>query len=188
VPTWPRRQARPTLSLITTPTWQPHAGERLAEPRAARIRIFRQHQDDLARLAGNVRAIHPGIGHHQAQAMAGDDQIVAHAEHFAALRQHDLDQARVLAGALGQAPCLVRRLHRVEPDQAGFCLRDDLLRHHQDVAVDQREPGADQRILDQPCQVVTRLHQRDAGQRYRLETREGDAFWQVAATRHPAAR
>ena len=77
MPQVPRRQARPKLSLMTTPIVAP---KRCAKPRAQRFRrcvgIARQQQHAMhAVRRGDVGLVDAGVGHHEAEPVLHDDQV-----------------------------------------------------------------------------------------------------------------
>ena len=140
-------------------------GEAIAQRRRGRVGIVRQQQHRLrSGRRVDVGAVDAGIRHDEAEPVL-DDQHARPVPHDAArFPQNDLDQARVLVD-LGREALRARRGPDArEIDVAPFRLRDDLLRHHQDVAVRRRErallAGGDQ----QAGEIVARPDQRNVAE------------------------
>ena len=86
-------------------------------------------------------------------------------DHLPGLAQHQFDMARVLVHGGGEFDRPRARLHAVDLDDPALRLGDDLLRHHQHVAVGQRLARPFDRGEDQRRQVVAGFDARNALQR-----------------------
>ena len=82
---------------------------------------------------------------------------------FVELRQHHLDDPRVLADLGRQRDRLGRRDNVTEIDDAALGFRHDLLRDHHHVAVTQHLAGAVEAGQDHRRQIVAGAHHRQAG-------------------------
>ena len=98
MPTVPLRQARPTLSVIITPSRAPLACSSSRRSRAARSRPGSAGNSSTVVVAArDVGAVDAGVGEHDAEPVLGDDEVRTRAHDVAGLLQDQLDDARVLA-------------------------------------------------------------------------------------------
>ena len=166
MPTVPRRNGRPKLSLMMTAMPLADAAGELAAQRLGRgVGIDRQQQHalDAAAVVGrDIRMVDAGIGHHVAEPVLGDHQVRAVPHDAPRLGQDHLDEARVLLDLGGERDGLRRGLDGRDIDDAALGLRDDLLRDDQHVAVLGREPGLGIGGERDRGEIVARLHQRHA--------------------------
>jgi hypothetical protein len=79
--------------------------------------------------------------------------------------QHHLDKARVLVDLGGERYRALRRLYGCDIDKTSLGLRDDLLRHDQNIAVFRNETVVAQRRDGNRAEIVSPLNQLDAGKR-----------------------
>ena len=144
-PTVPRRQARPKLSLMITPSRTPKRACRCAAQTPPRcVGILRQQQHALAAVVrSDVGLVDPGIGHDESQPMLDDEHV---RPPRARLRR---DCARMTSTRRGSLPTS-RASSTARADGATVArstiavlgLRHDLLRHHDDVAVRRRQAAS----------------------------------------------
>jgi len=137
----------------------------LAQRAGRGVGIDRQQQDALMPVVrADIRMVDPGIGHHEPEAMLGDDQVRPMPHDAFGFRQHELDKPRILAGLFRQLARPRRRHDGRHVDQPAFRLRHDLLRDDDDIAGFEREVRVDQRRDRYRIEVVARLHHRHAVQ------------------------
>jgi len=79
--------------------------------------------------------------------------------------QHHLDKARVLVDLGGERYRALRRLYSRDIDKTSLGLRDDLLRHDQNIAVFRNEAVVAQCHDGNRAEIVSPLDQLDAGKR-----------------------
>ena len=149
-------------------------GEPLAEMRGEPIEqvggrgigIARQQQHRLrAQVGVDVGTIDAGIRHDEAEPMLDDQHAGPVANYPPRLSENDLDQPRVLVDFGGKRLRALRWLDVGEIDMAAFRLGDDLLRHHEYVAVRRRECAALARRDQQAGEIVAGPDQGDIGER-----------------------
>ena len=108
-PAVPRRQGRPKLSLMTTPTSRRSRASAAriasADPSGSTGSSKARWRPSAARDVGLIDA---GVGHHEAQPVLHDHQVRPAAHDLDRFRQHDLDDARVLADLGRQRDRLAR--------------------------------------------------------------------------------
>ena len=141
---WPSRQGRPKLSAIIT------AGARRRRPRAisaadpprGRVGVGGQQRD---RPSSRLEESIPAFAQTQPALRLGDQHPGVGADDARALREHQLDQRRVLVDARRpSSPGLARRARpRRQPPDPPLGLRDDLLGDDDDlVAAGSSRPPA----------------------------------------------
>jgi len=108
--------------------------------------------------------IDPGIGHHPAALVLGDDQVLAMAHDAFRLGQHQLDKARIFAGFFRQLFRRRRGRDSRDVDKPALGFRDNLLRNDQHVAGFKADIRIDQRGNRDRMQIVAGLHHRHSGQ------------------------
>ncbi len=150
----PARQGRPIESLMMTPTVTPRLlAQRVSQRLRGRVRVRRQQGQFVA---GDVRGIDTGRGHHQSVPGLHDAQVSAGGDHADRLGVDGGEAGRLAGG----------RVVAVESHQLALDLGDHLRRHDQHVAVAQLGVGDDHR-----GEVVARVQLADAGDRQDLEVR-----------------
>ncbi len=134
------------------------------------VRVERQQQHPLGGIIGrDVRMIDTGIGHDETEPVLDDQQPRAAAHHPPQFGQHHLDKARVLVDLGGECHGRGRGPHRRDVDIPPLGFRDDLLRHHQHVAVCRRQPVGRERGDGDRAEIVARFDELDAGERLELD-------------------
>ena len=125
-PTLPRRHGRPWVSLITTPIGSPNARDERVADRPRRCVGVERHEQRGVLAAVGVRPVDRRVGRREAEPVAHDEHAGHRAHDARRLREHQLDELRLLVGARRELAGLGRRHHGPEVDEAALGLRHDL--------------------------------------------------------------
>jgi hypothetical protein len=113
------------------------------------------------------------VREHQTPDVLDHDDLATDAQHPPRFAQHQLDDARVLGRRRGEFQRPRRGRDVVQPDAPALALGDDLLCHHEDVVIAQRDSGASAG-RDQECREIGILaHLGNAFERRDLEPGRG---------------
>jgi len=134
----------------------------------------------------HVGLIDTGIGHDETQPVLHDHQVRPATHHLYRIRQYYLDYPRILAdlGRQRDRPGRWHNIRQINRTALGF--GDDLLRHHNHVAVAQYLPGTLHTGQNQRRQIVPSPHHRQTGKREKFQTsgHAGPRFGFATITTH----
>ena len=115
--------------------------------------------------------------------MLNDQQTRAMAYHPLRLGQDNFDKARVLVDLSGQCDGLFRRRYIGNGDNASLGLRDDLLCHHQDVAVLQAGPVFPKSGDSNRPEIIPGPYQRDPLESHHCDPGGGHCYPSLARSK-----
>ncbi len=105
-------------------------------------------------LATDVRAVDSRIGENEPEPVLDNDDTGNRTHNLTRLRKNEFDDPRILVGNLSKLDGFCRRCDGVEPHEAAFGLRHDLLREDQHVPASQRDAGCSDGIQRDRSQIV----------------------------------